>query len=153
MEKRYCLNCGKEITTKDKRQKFCCQSCAATFNNKKRAKKELSNTAKKTLKTSHLVALTKEELERLLLNEGLSFFYISKIFNCCPKTVKKRADKFGINYKERHIYHYEDENHNHCAYCGKPIKKRILNLKSKKNTNIILSTKNSLLGKKYGMIG
>jgi hypothetical protein len=32
-EPKYCLNCGKEITG-DKRKKFCCRSCSASYNNK-----------------------------------------------------------------------------------------------------------------------
>lgn len=33
---KYCLCCGKEIKGKDSRNKFCCRSCAAKYNNKKR---------------------------------------------------------------------------------------------------------------------
>jgi predicted nucleic acid-binding Zn ribbon protein len=124
-EKRYCLNCGKEIVAKDKRQKFCCQSCAASYNNKKRAKKKLSDNAKRLL-NSKLNELSKEALEKLILEDGLSFFYIAKMFRCCPKTVKRRAEKFKINYERRQVRHYEpiDEFQNTCANCGKPIKKR-----------------------------
>ena len=32
-ETKYCLNCGKEIIG-DKRKKFCCRSCSASYNNK-----------------------------------------------------------------------------------------------------------------------
>ena len=35
-EKRYCLNCGREIVTGDYRKKFCDSSCASTYNNKHR---------------------------------------------------------------------------------------------------------------------
>ena len=38
-DKRFCLQCGKEIVSKDQRQKFCSRSCAATYNNKRRNKK------------------------------------------------------------------------------------------------------------------
>ena len=34
-----CLNCEKEIICKDKRKKFCNQSCSAIYNNKKRGKR------------------------------------------------------------------------------------------------------------------
>ena len=31
----YCLNCGKEIKGKDRfKRKFCCKSCATSYNNK-----------------------------------------------------------------------------------------------------------------------
>lgn len=33
---KYCKNCGKEFSSKDKRKQFCSQSCAATYNNSKR---------------------------------------------------------------------------------------------------------------------
>jgi hypothetical protein len=33
-EKKYCLNCGKEIVDGDSRKKFCNHSCAASYNNK-----------------------------------------------------------------------------------------------------------------------
>ena len=122
VEKKYCLNCGKEITTKDKRQKFCCQSCAASYNNKKRAKKKLSENSKRIL-NEKLCKLSKEELEKLILEEGLSFFYISKMFNCCPKTIKRKAEKFGIDYSNKPVKHYETTIENRCANCGKPIKK------------------------------
>lgn len=35
---RNCLNCGKEIVGGDRRKKFCCHSCSATYNNLKRGK-------------------------------------------------------------------------------------------------------------------
>jgi hypothetical protein len=41
----YCLNCGKEITGKDRFiKKFCSSSCSATYNNKLRQKKGKSQT-------------------------------------------------------------------------------------------------------------
>lgn len=43
----YCLHCGKEITKNGK--KFCCKSCSATFNNKKRRLSE--NTKEKISKS------------------------------------------------------------------------------------------------------
>lgn len=42
--KNYCLYCGKEIKTGRRRKKFCDQSCAAKYNNKKRGNKQLVET-------------------------------------------------------------------------------------------------------------
>lgn len=39
-EKRFCKNCGKDITDKRKSVMFCCKSCAAIYNNKNRSVSE-----------------------------------------------------------------------------------------------------------------
>lgn len=123
-EKRFCLNCGKEITVKDKRQKFCSQSCAATYNNKRRKKKKIPVIVKETFTSaSRLNSLSKEELEKYLIEDGLSFFYLAKQLHCCPKTIKKRAIAYGINLNKRPVKQYEDSKTYYCAECGKPIRK------------------------------
>lgn len=48
-EKRFCLQCGRELTTKNAK-KFCCSSCAAKYNNVRRPKKvkeKISNTLRR----------------------------------------------------------------------------------------------------------
>ena len=62
----YCLNCGEEIKGKDRfKRKFCCQSCAASYNNKQREsitkeqKKKISETLLK--KNADRLGLSLEE--------------------------------------------------------------------------------------------
>lgn len=66
--KTYCLNCGKELTGEDRlRKKFCCSSCAATYNNKQRGSK--TEDEKKKISESLLKRNAKEkgiELEEYL---------------------------------------------------------------------------------------
>ena len=47
-EQKHCLNCGKVLTNKDA-NKFCCRSCAATYNNSRR---EVSEATRKKISES-----------------------------------------------------------------------------------------------------
>lgn len=66
-KKKFCLNCGKEL--KKGQNKFCCQSCAATYNNKHRQVNFRKREERKKLKkdgkiTSEKVKRIKEEKEK-----------------------------------------------------------------------------------------
>lgn len=71
--KNYCLNCGKEIVGRNRLyKKFCCQSCAATYNNKLRG--SVSNEQKE--RTSATMLKKNADKDNLSLEEYL----------CIPRT-------------------------------------------------------------------
>lgn len=94
----HCLNCQKELTFKQRNNKFCCSSCAASFNNKKRAK--IKNIKEKRKKQSIIKKnFDKEEKYKQLVQlfeEGNNFikgssqvptfirrYLFQKYNNCC----------------------------------------------------------------------
>ena len=116
--KNFCLNCGKEINGKDKnRKKFCCHSCAASYNNlgvvrnykggKRKKEKLFCLNCGKEIKrgkycdnTCHAKYEEKEYIKRWKNGEedGLS-------------------GKYGmINAVRRYIF---EKNKNKCEICGK----------------------------------
>lgn len=107
-EQRFCKNCGKDITEKEKGVKFCCQSCATTYNNHLKKKirycetcgKELNNRQKKYCSFD---CQKKHESQEFIkrwkagLEDGLS----------------------GEYQLSKHIRHYLLEKHNYkCELCG-----------------------------------
>lgn len=123
--KRYCLNCGKEIIGKDKRQKFCSQHCSATYNNKIRKRKTIKKEIKSIFaRVNKLHTLSKEDLYQMLIVEGISCYRLAKELKCCPKTVKKYAEKLGIDLSSKKYSVYDDKQEpKYCLECGKPIRK------------------------------
>ena len=95
-KKVYCLNCGKEITGKERsRKKFCDSSCAAQYNNKQRterseeSKLKTSESLKKYYSNNPMKAETKSAI-----SEGLKK-YVSKN----KKTDKKLWEEYCKTYK------------------------------------------------------
>lgn len=114
---RFCLNCGKRL--KKGQYKFCCQSCAATFNNKKR-KKKVNHKPKEIPLYNNL---TKKDLEDLLINKNYSFYYIGKLYKTGYRVIKRLAEKLKVdltNYKPK-ITSFDKED-KHCLNCGKKLK-------------------------------
>lgn len=64
MPERICINCGKPLT-KRYQVKFCCQSCAATFNNRAR-----QTTTKGKQKLAHCIVCGKEFWASIHINAG-----------------------------------------------------------------------------------
>ena len=84
-----CLNCKKELTFKQRNNKFCCSSCAATFNNKKRVKsnKKKENKSCKEEKYTQLVQLFEEGNNFIIGSNQVPAFIRRYLFqkynNCC----------------------------------------------------------------------
>ena len=92
--KRYCLQCGKEILSRHN-QKFCCRSCATTYQNLH------------TIKT--------EETKRKI-SESLKKINQKKTCSCNKETVKPKKNKL-INIKNNK----SNNKKNYCLYCGKEV--------------------------------
>ena len=114
-KKRCCLNCGKEISGKERtRKKFCCRSCAAQYNNKLREHTEKSRSAiSEGLKKYHsehiLTNEEKWEKYRKCYNPDISFEeYMNYIHGSRHNTEKLKIRK-------------ERKNSAHCVVCGKEL--------------------------------
>ena len=74
---------------------------------------------------------TKEQLEKLILVDNITYIELGKMFSCTDNAVKKRARKLGIVLpKRRKISNTETFNKGtvlkslptkYCVYCGKPL--------------------------------
>lgn len=135
-KKKYCLNCGKEITGNErKRRKFCDSSCAAQYNNRMR---EHNNTSKKAISESltryyHDNPMTDEM--KSAISEGLKRYHAEHILTNEEKW--KRYCKYynpDITYEDYLEYvsgsrhnteklrkRKEVKNHNYCVICGKEL--------------------------------
>lgn len=116
-EKRHCLTCGKEL--KKGQTKFCCQSCSATFNNKKRSK----TPPKQPKEIPAYKSLTKEDLEKFLFEENLSLNYVGKLYKTGYRAIKNLAKNLGVdlsNYKPKIVQHSVEMKM--CKFCGKQVK-------------------------------
>lgn len=140
--KKYCLYCGKEITSGDYRKKFCNSSCAAIYNNKgkkhsEETKKKISETLQKRSTTfDGIIKPIKKHYRKK--NEKTYCLYCGKELNgyrfcdntCCSKYkakqyVKrwKKGEETGLRGKYEIIaavrnYIFE-KNDNKCECCGK----------------------------------
>lgn len=112
-KKRYCLNCGKEISGKERaRKKFCNSSCAAQYNNKfhthsEKTKSAISEGLKKYHSEYVLTDEEKWERYRKIYNPNISFEkYIENI-----KNTRRNYPKIKERKKEN----------NKCVVCGKKL--------------------------------
>lgn len=129
--KKFCLDCGKEITKNSIR----CKSCAAKLNSQRLIEMNRMNRHKKinkkyycidcgteisrqstrcnkcASKWSHLdrkkFEITREEL-KILIRE-LPFTNIAKQFNVSDNAIRKRCKSFNLPYKTSEIKSYSDE--------------------------------------------
>lgn len=76
-----CDTCGRKVDYRSK----CCRSCATKEQRKKSRKFETP----------------KEDLIRYICYEKMSFDRIGKIYGCSGNSIRKRAKKVGIDYKNR----------------------------------------------------
>ena len=86
----HCLNCQKELTFKQRNNKFCCSSCAVTFNNKKRVKFDSKKKENKSCKEEKYIQLVQlfEEGNNFIIgtNQVPTFirrYLFQKYNNCC----------------------------------------------------------------------
>ncbi len=85
-----CLECGNEFKTQQHfinrgEAKFCSQSCAARFNNRKRERNE---------------PLSKEFLEEMYYGQNLSMVEIAERLGCSSNKVVYWMDKYGIERRD-----------------------------------------------------
>lgn len=83
---------------------------------------------------SKLSETTKEQLEKAILVDNMTYRDLSRLFSCTDNAVKKRARKLGIQLpKRRKVSDTETFNKGialkpttgkYCLYCGKEIKNR-----------------------------
>lgn len=121
--KRYCLECGKEIT-KRTNEKFCCSSCSASYNNRKRGsrtketKKKISEGLKKYFKNINSQNSNNENIpksERYCLNCGKNITNSKNIKFCSRSCSAKYRNekKYGSDKNREKRY---------CLECGKELK-------------------------------
>lgn len=84
-KKNFCIDCGKEISSKSTR----CGICSAKYNAK--IKKENSN----------ITYPTKEELSKLIYEK--SFVEIGKMYNVSDNTIRKWCKNFNLPYRKSDI--------------------------------------------------
>ncbi len=112
-KKKYCLNCGKEISGKERtRKKFCDSSCAAQYNNKLREHSDKTKSA---------------------ISEGLKEYYSKHIL-----TDEEKWERYRKTYNknisfEEYVKYISNSSHNYdkiknrkketkrCAVCGKEL--------------------------------
>ena len=83
----YCLNCGKQIISGDyKRKKFCNSSCAASYNNKKRRKKENIEAERQK----------KEKLDNVLKKIDKTIIREKRSISGNKKTIGERGERITI---------------------------------------------------------
>lgn len=102
--KKYCLNCGKEITGNErKRKKFCCRSCAIQYNNRLREHTEETKSA---------------------ISEGLKKYWSEHRLSDEERYNKYHKDKYGITYDEYIARKKGKKELAHCVICGKELLSR-----------------------------
>lgn len=103
-EKKYCLECGKEL---EKSQiKFCCKSCAVTYNNKQRDKSVYEKVASKLRK------------EKIKVNKSVRLDIKNKCLVCGKEIPNNR--KYCSNkcfHEQKHAEAYKDFLENNIKYC------------------------------------
>lgn len=108
-EKRYCLNCGKEISGKGhSRKKFCNSSCAAQYNNKLREHSEESKSAISEGLKRYNSKLTEEEKWR----------HYCKRFNT-NVTFEEYLNKVHLSKRNYAKLKERSQKQKHCVICGK----------------------------------
>ena len=110
-EKRYCLNCGKEISGKERaRKKFCNSSCAAQYNNKLHKHSEESKSAISEGLKKYNKNLTDEERWKIYCKRYSIEITLEEYLN--------KVRSFSKNYtklKER------QKEQKYCIVCGKEL--------------------------------
>ena len=109
-EKRFCLECGKELI--QGQNKFCCRSCSAKYNNKKRnplthetkekirkALLKTKNTLESTKEKKNKEKIRKEKLIELSLKIKSNLIGKSKILSVDEETLREIV-KYSITYKD-----------------------------------------------------
>lgn len=86
-KKCFCIDCGKQITNKAKR----CYECNLLYLKEKNRKQP---------------SVTRNELEKLLLQNNGNFVEVGKIFNLTDNAIRKWCDKFGLS---RHSNDYKEK--------------------------------------------
>lgn len=105
-KKRYCLNCGKEISGKERnRKKFCCQSCSTKYNNRLRKYNDNTKSA---------------------ISEGLKRYWSEHPMNEKEKYDKYCKDKENVSFEEylerKERRHRRNNKKYYCVVCGKELK-------------------------------
>lgn len=132
--KRYCLNCGKEISGKERaRKKFCNSSCAAQYNNKLREHSEESKQAiSESLKKYYSGSPMKEEAKSAI-SEGLKRYHTEHVL-----TNEEKWDRYRKFYNpdisfDDYMKYISNSSHNcdkirkrkkepiYCVVCGKEL--------------------------------
>ena len=96
-----CLECGKEFKPKDSKQKFCCQSCSASYNNKHRSV-EVINKQRESLKKYY-------DANPKPINPNAEFTWVGgkKIRikpKVCPICGKTDCERKGICYHTKKFF-------------------------------------------------
>lgn len=118
---RKCLQCGKLLKTGQ--YKFCSSSCSAKYNNPNRRKKPIYYKPEKKL--PEYKTLSKEQLEKLLFEDNLSFNHIGKLLKTGHKQIQNLAKKLDIDLSKYKPKFYKlTEKEKKCLKCGNPVKSR-----------------------------
>ena len=118
-KKRYCLNCGKEISGKERvRKKFCNSSCAAQYNNKfhthnEETKKTISEKIKKYHSENPMTDKTKSAI-----SEGLKKYNQERLTN------EMKWERYCKRYEVNIPFEEFIENINNCSGDINKLKKR-----------------------------
>ncbi len=107
-----CLNCGKEVKTKDikRKRKFCCKLCFLTFYNNKKTKKEI---------------IVKKEIILLSKSSKKEVFDRNKNWQSARSSIRRNAQKiFETSGKEKK-----------CSVCGYKNHVEICHIKSVSSFN------------------
>lgn len=110
--KKYCLNCGKEILGKERsRKKFCSKSCAAQYNNKNKQQvsEKIKSAISEGLKKYNINLTDEAKWERYCKRFGIKITFEDYLKNV--KDIKKDYEKRKRVEKELH----------YCVMCGKEI--------------------------------
>ena len=108
-----CIQCEKELDYKHRHNKFCCQSCAAIFNNQQKTQNKKTRKCvicgKELLKKSQRKFCSKEceNKNKRMKRYNNHILPNGDIINCNEQTVRRIAK----DYLEEHVGHK-------CAICG-----------------------------------
>ena len=134
--KRYCLNCGKELDPRERsRKKFCSRSCAAQYNNRLRKHSEESKHAISESLKKHYNTSPMGEEAKSAISEGLKKYHSTHTLTNEEKWERyKKYYNPDISFEdymefvsgsshntEKLRRRKEEKNHNHCVVCGKEL--------------------------------
>lgn len=102
-EKRYCLYCGKEITKTGK--KFCCSSCATSYNNKHRDP-AIYDKVRKSLKLYYNVNEDYKEPKKVNTDKEQKTYYCLHCNKELNSSKKFCDEKCASAYKKNKLFNY-----------------------------------------------
>ena len=112
-KKRYCLNCGKEISGKERsRKKFCNSSCAAQYNNKLREHTE---------ETKSAIAEGLRKYNQEHLTDEIKWKRYCKRYDL-DISFEEYQKNVNITTKIKSVKNVNDKSVSYCIICGKELK-------------------------------